>query len=57
MVVTQPPLPLDVVPAPDWRLNEHTRDVGRRGLAEARAALAAARRRAQRRETERHQAA
>jgi hypothetical protein len=37
----QQPLPLRLV-ADDWRLDEHTRDVGRRGLAEARAALAAA---------------
>jgi hypothetical protein len=26
---------------PDWRLDERTREVGRRGLAQARAALAA----------------
>jgi hypothetical protein len=38
-------LPLRLV-ADDWRLDEHTREVGRRGLAEARAALAAATRRA-----------
>jgi hypothetical protein len=46
----QPPLPLvDPVDAPDpaapadpdaeWRLDEHTREVGRRGIAEARARL------------------
>jgi len=29
-----------------WRLDDHTREVGRRGLAEARAALAEAARRA-----------
>ena len=29
---------------PDWRLDEKTRKVGRRGIAEARAALAAGRR-------------
>lgn len=29
---------------PEWRLDETTREVGRRGLAEARQALAAARR-------------
>ena len=26
-------------PAPEWRLDDETRDVGRRGLAQARAAL------------------
>jgi hypothetical protein len=46
----QPPLPLvDPVDAPDsvapadtdaeWRLDEHTREVGRRGIADARARL------------------
>ncbi len=30
----------------EWRLDERTREVGRRGVAEARAALAAAERRA-----------
>jgi len=46
----QPPLPLvdpDEVPAgaspshagADWRLDEHTREIGRRGIAAARAAL------------------
>ena len=30
----------------DWRLDDRTREVGRRGVAEARAALAAAQRRA-----------
>lgn len=30
--------------APDWRLDDTTRAVGQRGVAEARAALAAARR-------------
>ena len=29
----------------DWRLDEHTREIGRQGLAEARQALAQARRR------------
>jgi hypothetical protein len=29
-------------PPVDWRLDEHTREVGRRGVAEARRALAAA---------------
>jgi len=33
----------------DWRVDQRTREVGRRGLAEARAALAAATRRAQER--------
>jgi hypothetical protein len=31
----------------DWRLDDRTREVGRRGVAEARAALEAARRRAE----------
>ena len=31
----------------DWRIDERTREVGRRGVAEARAALEAARRRAE----------
>ncbi len=41
----QPALPLDVASAPrkapagDWRLDEHTRLVGRAGVAAARAAL------------------
>lgn len=30
--------------APDWRLDDETRDVGRQGIAAARAALAAAHR-------------
>lgn len=30
--------------APDWRLDEATRDTGRKGVAEARAVLQAARR-------------
>lgn len=36
---------LHLIDAPnvDWRLDEHTKHVGRRGLAQARAALAAAR--------------
>jgi len=42
---TQPTLPLRPV-GDDWRLDEHTRTVGRRGLAQARAALAAATERA-----------
>jgi hypothetical protein len=41
----QQQLPLRLVPD-DWRLDEHTRELGRQGLAEARAALAAATRRA-----------
>ena len=44
-VASQQPLPLRLV-ADDWRIDEHTREVGRRGLAEARAALHAATRRA-----------
>lgn len=46
---SQERLPLTIV-GEDWRLDQRTRDVGRRGLAEARAALAAAARRAQERE-------
>ncbi|HVM66994.1 MAG TPA: hypothetical protein VMU14_19155 [Acidimicrobiales bacterium] len=38
-------LPLRLVDD-DWRIDDHTREVGRRGIAEARAALAAATRRA-----------
>jgi len=41
----QPPLPLGTV-GDDWRLDDRTREVGRRGVAEARAALASATRRA-----------
>lgn len=33
-------------PEPEWRLDEHTREVGRAGIAEARQALRAALRRA-----------
>lgn len=36
----------DTESAADWRLDETTKEVGRRGLAEARAALAAAQRHA-----------
>lgn len=44
---TQERLPLAGVDEPGaWRLDERTREVGRRGLAEARAALADAARRA-----------
>jgi hypothetical protein len=55
MTATQEPLPL-LLPSrrekgDDWHLDEHTREVGRRGLAEARAALAAAARRAEARES------
>jgi hypothetical protein len=42
----QPALPLSPA-GDDWRLDPRTREVGRRGLAEARAALAAAARRAE----------
>lgn len=50
---TQERLPLAGVDDPGaWRLDERTREVGRRGLAEARAALAEAARRAAARETE-----
>lgn len=43
---TQPQLLLVLDEAPDtthWRLDEETREIGRRGLAQARAALRAAR--------------
>jgi hypothetical protein len=40
-------LPLADAGGDDWRVDQRTREVGRRGLAEARAALAAATRRAQ----------
>jgi hypothetical protein len=51
---TQDRLPLEGADAaPEWRLDEHTREVGRRGLAEARAALTAAARRVAAREVER----
>jgi hypothetical protein len=52
MVINQPPLPLEALSEADWRVDERTRDVGRRGLADARAALAEARRRADRRDAE-----
>jgi hypothetical protein len=56
MLGLQPPLPLvdpdgfgDARPTAaadaEWRLDEHTREVGRRGIAEARARLEAARHR------------
>jgi hypothetical protein len=47
----QQALPLRIV-GDDWRIDDRTREVGRRGLAEARAALNAAARRAE----ERHSA-
>lgn len=40
----------------DWRLDDHTREIGRAGVAEARKALAEAARRAARK-TESHRAA
>ena len=43
---TQLPLGYDGDRADEWRLDAHTREAGRRGLAEARAALAAATQRA-----------
>ena len=50
---TQERLPLaGVDDIAGWRLDERTREVGRRGLAEARAALAEASRRAAAREAE-----
>jgi len=51
-------LPFTVV-EDDWRLDDRTRRAGRKGLADARAALAAAARRAERRrhDGEHHQAA
>ena len=42
MTPVQPQLPLPVVD--DWRLDAHTREAARRGIAEARAALDALRR-------------
>jgi hypothetical protein len=43
---------LDLLPPsavePDWRIDDETREIGRRGLARARAALAAAQARAER---------
>ncbi len=45
---TQERLPLSIVDE-GWRLDQRTREIGRRGLAEARAALAAAVRRAEER--------
>jgi len=45
---SQERLPLTVID--DWRIDPRTREAGRRGLAEARAALAAAGRRAEERE-------
>lgn len=53
MLGLQPPLPLidpdqsgddhpTTSPDAEWRLDEHTREVGRRGIAEARARLQAA---------------
>jgi hypothetical protein len=38
----------------EWKLDDRTREIGRRGLAEARAALAEAARRAAAREAARH---
>jgi len=49
---TQERLPLPGAAPAEWRLDEHTREVGRRGLAEARAALAEAARRAAVREAD-----
>gem|GEM_PF-4277515 len=43
--MTSPPLPLEDFALP-WRLDERTREVGRRGLESARAALEDALRRA-----------
>ena len=43
--------------ADEWRVDDRTREIGRQGLAEARAALAAARRRAEEREREMRTAA
>lgn len=41
-----------ITPATVWQIDEHTKEVGRRGLAEARAALAAATERRARRDEE-----
>lgn len=46
-------LPLEVDSRSDWRLDEQTRAIGRKGLAEARAALAMAAHRAATREAAR----
>ena len=45
MQTTQQPLPIEIG-TEEWHLDERTREIGRRGLAEARAALAEATRRA-----------
>jgi hypothetical protein len=45
MTSASEPLPLDV-PEPHWRLDERSRQIGRNGLAAARAALEQAARRA-----------
>jgi hypothetical protein len=52
MRTKQDRLPLEIGPG-DWRLDEHTKEIGRRGLAEARAALAEASRRVEQREAQR----
>jgi hypothetical protein len=54
MEITQTQLPLeDTARTDDWHLDDRTREIGRRGLADARAALAEATRRAARRDAER----
>ena len=53
MTALQVPLPLEDLDGADaWRLDDRTREAGRRGLAQARAALAAAGQRAARREAD-----
>ncbi len=50
---------LDLLPPvdPDWRIDDETREIGRRGLAKARAALAEARARTGREHPHNHQTA
>jgi hypothetical protein len=51
MTNTQPRLPIGI--ADEWRLDEQTKEIGRRGVALARVALAEAARRAAEREAAR----
>jgi hypothetical protein len=55
MRTTQEPLPLEIA-AGEWHLDAHTKEIGRRGLADARAALAEAARRVEEREARRRAA-
>jgi hypothetical protein len=56
MHTAQEPLPLEIrtEAQAEWRVDAQTREIGRRGLVEARAALAEARRRALLREAAPH---